>query len=100
MRPARPWRTTRAAGVELIRYVSVRDPEHRLNLALLTCRAFRAQGSPTPAPLERQSWRLRVSAAGVQALRDFPKLSLDFGRDAFAADPRLKDFAWARWPLR
>lgn len=83
--------SARGAGVELIRYASVRDPEHRLNVALLTCRAFRSE-----APLERQSWRLRLSAAGIQALRDFPKLSLDFGRDAFAADPRLQGFDWAR----
>lgn len=85
----------REAGVELIRYASVRDPERRMNVALLTCRAFRAK-----APLARQSWRLRVSASGVQALRDFPKTSLDFGRDAFAPDPRLKGFNWARETLR
>jgi hypothetical protein len=81
----------RSAGISVIRYASVRDPAHRANLALLTCAAFRCK-----APIARQSWRIRLSAAGIQALRDFPKLSLDFGRDTFAADPRLTGFAWAR----
>lgn len=81
----------RLAGIEIIRYASARDPEHGANLALLTCAAFRAK-----APVARQSWRIRVSASGVQALRDFPKLSLDFGRDTFATDPRLAGFRWAR----
>ena len=74
----------RAAEVELLRFASVRDPLHRTNIALLTCRAFRSK-----APVDRQSWRIRVSASGAQALREFPKDSLDFNRDAFAADPRV-----------
>lgn len=81
----------RESGIEVIRYASVRDPQQRLNVALLTCRAFRAK-----APIAAQSWRIRLSEAGVQALRDFPKARLDFGRDSFAADPRLQGFAWAR----
>ena len=81
----------RDAGIELIRYASVRDPAHRANLALLTCAAFKSK-----APLQRQSWRIRVGSSGIQVLRDFPRLSLDFGRAAFAADPRLKGFNWAR----
>lgn len=81
----------RAAGIEVIRYASARDPERRPNLALLTCRAFRVK-----EPGERQSWRIRLSASGVQALREFPKASLDFGRDSFAADPRLAALNWGR----
>jgi hypothetical protein len=81
----------RQAGIELIRFASARDPERRLNVALLTCRAFRSK-----APLERQSWRIRLSASGIQALRDFPKASLDFGRHSFAADPRIAALNWAR----
>jgi len=80
----------RAAGVEVIRYASVRDPEHRLNVALLACRAFRAK-----EPGATQSWRIRLGPAGVQALREFPRGSLEFGRDAFA-DPRIAAFGWER----
>jgi len=78
-------------GIEIIRYGSVRDPEHRANVALLTCRAFRATD-----PAETQSWRIRLGPAGIQAMREFPKASLEFGRDAFAADPRLARFRWER----
>jgi len=81
----------RAAGIEIIRFASVRDPEHRSNIALLTCRTFRSK-----APLARQSWRIRLGPAGAQALREFPKASLEFGRAAFAADPRIANFRWER----
>jgi hypothetical protein len=81
----------RAAGIETIRFASVRDPGHRLNVALLTCRAFRAK-----APSETQSWRIRLGPVGVQAVREFPKASLEFGRNAFAADPRIAGFQWQR----
>jgi len=81
----------RLAGIEIIRFASVRDPEHRPNLALLTCRAFRGK-----APTARQSWRIRLGSAGVQAVRDFPRASLEFGAAAFAADPRIAGLDWAR----
>jgi hypothetical protein len=81
----------RAAGIDVIRYASVRDPQHRLNVALLTCRAFRAR-----QPGGTQSWRIRLGPAGVQALREFPRTSLEFGRDAFAADPRIATIGWER----
>lgn len=81
----------RAVGIEIIRFASVRDPQHRLNIALLTCRAFRAK-----APAERQSWRIRLGPSGVQAVRDFPRSSLEFDRAAFAADPRLAEADWVR----
>lgn len=74
----------RGIGVEVIRYASVRDPVAGANLAVLSCRAFRPA-----APVERQSWRIRIGAAGVQALRDHPRDGIEFGRRAFAADPRL-----------
>lgn len=81
----------RAAEIEIIRFASVRDPQHRANIALLTCRAFRNK-----APIDRQSWRIRVSPSGAQAVREFPKGSLDFARDAFAADPRIAALQWER----
>ena len=81
----------RAAEVELIRFASVRDPQHRTNIALLTCRAFRGK-----APIDRQSWRIRVSSSGAQALCEFPRMSVDFGRDTFTADPRIAALNWTR----
>jgi RES domain len=81
----------RAARAEAIRYESVRDLEGRANLAILTCRVF-----AEPRPVERQTWRLRLSPSGVQAICEFPNLGLEFGRNAFAADPRIANLNWAR----
>lgn len=80
----------RLAGGEIIRYASVRDPEGGANLAVLTGHAF--AGNPTA----RQTWRLRLSAGGVQALCEFPERRLEFGRAAFAADPRIAALNWER----
>lgn len=74
----------RAAEVTIIRYVSVRDPQQRANLAVLACRAFAA-----PAPTGRQTWKLRIGRDRVQALSDFPRASLEFSRADFAGDARL-----------
>lgn len=81
----------RAVRAEVIRYQSVRDPAKGGNLALLMCRAF-----ATPAPVDRQTWRMRLSASGVQALCKFPRLALEFPRKAFAADPRVSALNWER----
>lgn len=81
----------RAADIDLIRSFSVRDPERRANLAVLRCRAFFRRG-----PIERQSWRLRISAFGVQALCEAPRRRLEFGRRAFDNDPRMAGFVWER----
>jgi hypothetical protein len=82
---------TRDAYGEVIRYESVRDPQGLANLAVLTCKAF-----AEPRPRERQTWRLRLSASGVQALCEFPRSGVEFPRDAFAADPRVADLNWDR----
>jgi hypothetical protein len=81
----------RAAEAEAIRYRSVRDPRKGGNLAVLSCRAFAAT-----APIERQTWRMRLSASGIQALCEFPHQALEFPRDAFAADPRIAGLEWER----
>ena len=81
----------RIAGIELIRAESVRDPEARANIALLTCLAF-----ATASPISAQTWRLRFTAAGVQALSAFPDTRLEFPPTAFAADPRIAAMAWQR----
>jgi hypothetical protein len=80
----------REAGVEAIRYGSARD-KGGVNFALLACRAFAVR-----EPIARQAWRLGFNAHGVRALCDFPEARLEFDRDAFAADPRIKRLTWER----
>ncbi len=81
----------RSIGIAAIRYASVRDPSRGANVAVLTCAAF-----ASPRPIERRTWRIRLGPAGVQAICEFPDVRLGFGRDAFAADPRLARFDWDR----
>ena len=81
----------RDIDAEMIRYISVRDPSRRANLAILSCHAF-----AEAHPVERQTWRIRVGRTGAQVLREHPRLALDFARDAFAPDPRLVGMAWER----
>lgn len=52
----------RAAGAEVIRYASVRDPDHAPNAAVLTCAAFQQ-----PAPIGSQSWGILYRAEAVRA---------------------------------
>jgi hypothetical protein len=58
-------RTAREAGVALIRYRSVRDPEHRAAIAVLTPAAFRKS-----APLAQQVWLIKVARQQVLAETD------------------------------
>lgn len=74
----------REAGLDAILYRSVRDPAGGLNLGLLSAGAFAAR-----EPVERQTWRMRLSMTGVQAIRDFPLLRIGFSMADFAADPRI-----------
>lgn len=82
--------TAREAGIEAIRYISVRDPQKRANVALLSCATF-----ARPKPVDRQTWRIRLSASGVQALCEFPERRLGFDRTAFD-DRRLASLRWDR----
>lgn len=82
--------TARGAGIELIRYVSVRDPLGKANLAVLSCTAFAKR-----KPLDRRTWRIRVSASGVQAICEHPAERIGFSRTDFN-DPRLEDMRWER----
>lgn len=70
-------RSAREAGVALIRYRSVRDPEHRAALAVLTPKAFRK-----PAPLEQHTWLIKVARAQVLA-------ESDLGRERLAFAPEM-----------
>lgn len=81
----------RAAGVQAVRYLSVRDPRHGSNLALLTCIAFAVR-----EPLERQTWRLHLGPSGARAICDSPPMRVGFDRSAFAADPRIAALRWDR----
>jgi hypothetical protein len=74
----------RAAKIEVIRYASVRDPSHGMNVALLTCRCFRCS-----KPIEQRTWRIRLSDAGAQAICEAPKSGITFDRKSFASDPRI-----------
>lgn len=74
----------RQAGIELFRYMSLRDPEHRANVAVFSPAAFASR-----LPEGNQTWRLFVRNNLVQAVREFPSdLRLEFKREDFS-DPRL-----------
>jgi hypothetical protein len=81
----------REAGAETLRYGSVRDPESRAAVAVLACTAF-----AKPTPLERQTWKIGLSAAGAHAICEFPPVGIEFARAAFASDPRLDGMIWSR----
>src|SRR5690606_2542053 len=74
----------RHGGVMAIRYRSVRDPQRRANIALLSCRAFAGK-----RPAAYATWRLAVSRHGVNALCDRPEIRLSLPISVFAADRRL-----------
>jgi hypothetical protein len=59
-------RGAREAGIALIRYASVRDPQHRACAAVLTTKAFRAS-----EPLEQHVWLIKVTRARVLAQTSF-----------------------------
>jgi hypothetical protein len=83
--------TARTAKIEVIRYASVRDPGQGMNFALLTCRAF-----ARPKPIDQQTWHIRLSDAGAQAICEAPKSGITFDRKSFAADPRIAKLRWVR----
>jgi RES domain len=70
-------RTVRAAGIALIRYRSVRDPEHRAALAVLTPKAFRRR-----EPIEQHGWLIKVTRVRVLA-------ESSLGRERFAFEPEM-----------
>ncbi|MRG54293.1 RES domain-containing protein [Phyllobacterium sp. SYP-B3895] len=77
-----------AAGIDLIRYQSVRDPQGGANLALLSCACF-----AMPNPVRKTTWRLHFSDYGVNAICDMPDLRLGFTLATFGDDPRVKGAA-------
>ncbi len=81
----------RARSIDAIRYESVRDPRHRANIALLSCKVFEQ-----PEPVARMSWRILLGDNGARAYCEMPRQALDFGRGAFSADPRIASMRWDR----
>ena len=57
----------RSIDAQAIRYASVRDPEHRANIALFDPAAFTA-----PAPAIEQTWHFRYEAGQMTAFAAFP----------------------------
>lgn len=80
----------RAGGIDVLRYESARDPSG-INLAVLTCRPF-----VTAEPVDRQTWRMDLAASGARTICAFPEQRLEYGRSAFAADPRMAGLSWDR----
>ena len=76
----------RTAGIEAIRYRSVRDPNGGANLALLSPAAFRAT-----KPEVFETWHLFLRDAAVQAVREMPRLTLEIPFSAWTADPRVPE---------
>jgi hypothetical protein len=67
-------RTVRAANVDIIRYASVRDPQHAGCAAVLTPVAFHPR-----KPLAQQTWFLTVSKTRVTWQRDGEVYDFDTG---------------------
>ncbi|WP_037493199.1 RES family NAD+ phosphorylase [Sneathiella glossodoripedis] len=72
----------RSADADAIRYRSVRA-RAGVNVAVLKGATF-----AHPAPLERQSWQVRIGPHKAQAVCDFPPAAREFTRSDFQ-DPRL-----------
>lgn len=81
----------RRLGAQVIRSVSARDPAAGANVSLLTCDAFVDRD-----PTRQQSWRLKLSGAGVYGRCETPPTELVFSPAAFARDPRIAAFDWSR----
>lgn len=81
----------RENDIDLIRYASVRDPRHKLNVAILDCRVF-----ARPDPVDYQTWRILFGGNGARALCEMPRGSIDFNRDAFMPDSRIAEMRWER----
>ncbi|MGH7103570.1 MAG: RES family NAD+ phosphorylase [Acetobacteraceae bacterium] len=76
----------RTAGIEAIRYRSVRDPRGSANLALLSPAAFRAT-----KPEIFETWHLFLRETAAQAIREMPRLTLEIPFSAWVADPRVPE---------
>ncbi len=76
----------RDAGGEVIRYLSVRDPQQGKNLALLSGSLF-----TKPDPVGQESWRIKLSNQGAVAIRDFPRKQFEIPWSSFGDDSRYDE---------
>jgi hypothetical protein len=76
----------RFAGLEAIRYRSVRDPTGGINLGLLSPAAFRA-----PRPESSETWHIFLRETAAQAIREMPRLTLEISYAAWTVDPRVPE---------
>lgn len=81
----------RSAGIEIIRYMSVRDPRQGMNVALLSGRAF-----AKPRPTRLQTWHIHLSEAGAHAVCETPRSRVTYSHRTFATDPRIAKLDWQR----
>lgn len=79
----------RKAGVELIRYESVRDPAGGRNVAVLSVNAIADR-----EPKVTETWHLHVGKNVVRARREFPKKEMEFAVAGFGRDERLSMREW------
>jgi hypothetical protein len=76
--------TARSAGIDAIRYRSVRDPNEGMNCAIFSASAFAEH-----RPIRRQTWHIFPGQYSIRAWCESPKMELEFRREEFANDPRL-----------
>jgi hypothetical protein len=76
--------SARIAGVRIIRYQSVRDPDGNANYAVLSPLAFSEH-----RPKNEQTWHIFPGPFSVRAWCENPRMALEFTRDDFNNDPRL-----------
>ncbi|RYF07888.1 MAG: RES domain-containing protein, partial [Deltaproteobacteria bacterium] len=76
----------REAGVQALRYESVRDPSRGANLAV-----FSPQALSSKVPMTRETWWLMLRRDRVEALREMPRMMLSFMFTGWADDLRIPD---------
>lgn len=76
----------RAQDIQLIRYASVRDPDHRANAAVLSCAAFSAH-----APTQHQTGRLWFNEAGMHAICEFRREQFSIPPSHWKSDDHIAD---------
>jgi RES domain len=74
----------RAAGIQMIRYRSVRDPGGGGNCAVLAVAAFAER-----RPKDEQTWHIFPGTYSVRAWCESPPLALEFRPEDFRNDPRI-----------
>lgn len=78
--------SARDAGIGVIRYLSVRDPQKGMNVAVLDPTALVSR-----QPENQQTWHLFIGDRAVQAFREMPNDALEFKLDVWRQDPRIAD---------